>query len=300
MKKIKFLFVALLGLAAASCSNDATTGPTGTLSIKLTDAPMHYDQFMSASITIDKMEMGNSADPNSFVMISDKSMTYNMLELVNGLTSTIVNANIPTGNYNVMRLYISSTSMKLKNGETYTYNMNQNGYTGNGNGMMGAGMMLNETNKSIDITLPNVITMGEGEMHDYLIDLDVEHSFSPEGVNFTGTGMMMSMSGFSFMPVMRFVDMNTTGTIEGTVQGPDGNLANATITLMHNDTVYTTTHSDANGNYSFIGIPDGDYTMTIGLDGYMLSTTGNDVNMGTVTMMQHTAMNINFNMAHTI
>lgn len=57
MKNIKYFFVALLIIVAASCENDNTTSPVGTLSLKLTDAPMHYDQFMSASVTIDKLKL---------------------------------------------------------------------------------------------------------------------------------------------------------------------------------------------------------------------------------------------------
>ncbi len=70
MKKIKYFFVAILIIVAASCANDNTTGPVGTLSLKLTDAPMHYSQFMSASITIDKIEIGNSGHANSFITLT--------------------------------------------------------------------------------------------------------------------------------------------------------------------------------------------------------------------------------------
>ena len=77
MKNIKYFFVALFIIVAASCANDNTTEPVGTLSLKLTDAPMHYSQFMSASITIDKIEIGNSAHANSFITLTDTPMKYN-------------------------------------------------------------------------------------------------------------------------------------------------------------------------------------------------------------------------------
>jgi len=208
----------------------------------------------------------------------------------------MANTEIPVGNYDLIRLYISSTEMVLKNGDSFTYNMNQNGYSGNG--IMQNGMLLNSNNKSVDITLNNPLTISEGGMSEFLLDMDVDQSFMLEGVNFTGTGAnrMMSMSGFTFMPTMRFVDLLNTGTINGTVQNATDNLANATISLMQNGSVYTTTHSDAQGNYAFIGIPDGDYTMTIELDAYMLDTTGNELNMNVVTMTQHGTMSINFKM----
>jgi len=69
MKTIKYLFIALLAIVTVSCAKDNSVGPVGTLSLKLSDAPMHYNQFMSASVTIDKIEIGNSANANSFVMV---------------------------------------------------------------------------------------------------------------------------------------------------------------------------------------------------------------------------------------
>lgn len=295
MKKMKYFFATLLLMVLASCSNDIAE-PKGTLKVKLSDAPMHYNQFMSASITIDKIEIGNHTNVNSMINIMNTPMTYNLLELINGITETMSNAEIPSGNYDLMRLYVSSTEMVTKNGDTYTYNMNQDGYSGNG--MMQDGMMLNSNNKSIDITLNNALTISEGSMSEFLLDVDVNESFMLEGVNFTGSGpnMMMSMTGFTFMPTMRLVDLSTSGTIHGNVQDNVGNLPNATISLMHNGTLYTTTHSDENGNYTFIGIPQGMYEIEVELDGYMVNPVGNEESMGEFNMMSNDSISINFNM----
>ena len=292
MKKMKYFFVALLIIAAASCTNDNTTEPVGTLSLKLTDAPMHYSQFMSASVTIDKIEIGNSHDTNSFITLTATPMKYNLLELVNGITSTMATVEIPVGDYDLLRLYISSTEMKMVNGDSFTYNMNQDGYSGSD--MMQNGMMLNNQNRSIDIQLDHLLTISNGSMSEFLLDMDVDQSFMLEGVNFDN--MMMSMTGFTFMPTMRFVDMSTSGTINGAVQDANGNLPNATISLMHNGTLYTTTHSDKNGHYAFIGIPEGMYTVEAELDGYMMNPIGNEQNMGELSMMPKGTLIINFNM----
>lgn len=293
MKTMKYFFVALLVIVAASCENDTTTGPVGTLSVKLSDAPMHYDQFMSASVTIDKVEIGNSQHANSFMTLTDNPMKYNLLELVNGMTSTMANAEIPAGDYDLMRLYISSTEMKMLNGESFTYNMNQNGYSGNG--MMQNGMMLNNQNKSIDIQLNHSLTISDGSMSEFLLDIDVDQSFTLEDVTYDNN-MMMNMSGFTFMPTMRFVDMATSGTISGTVQDVDGNLPNATVSLMQNGILYTSTHSNANGNYALIGIPEGAYTIKTELDGYIMNPIGNEQNMGELNMMSKATLNVDFNM----
>ena len=293
MKTIKYFFVTLLLIAVASCANDNTPTPVGTLSLKLTDAPMHYTQFMSASVTIDKIEIGNSAHTDSFMTLTDTPTKYNLLKLVNGMTSTMANVEIPAGDYDLMRLYISSTEMKMLDGETFSYNMDQDGYSGSG--MMQNGMMLNNQNRSIDIQLDHLLTISNGSMSEFLLDMDVDQSFSLEGVNFDNN-MMMSMTGFSFMPTKRFVDMANAGTIEGTVQDTNGNLPNATISLMHNGVVYTSTHANANGDYALIGIPEGAYTVTAELDGYSMNPVGNEQNIGTMNMMANATLSIDFNM----
>jgi len=293
MKNIKYFLIATIGIFAISCSNDNTAGTTGTISLKLTDAPMHYDQFTSASVTIDKVEIGNSQNANSFMTLTTTPMTYNLLELVNGMTSDMANAEIPTGNYDLMRLYISSTEMNMLNSDSFTYNMNQEGYSGSG--MMQNGMMLNNQNRSIDIPLNHPLTISEGSMSEFLLDIDVDQSFILEGVNYNNN-MMMNMSGFTFKPTMRFVDMATSGTINGTVQDAHGNLPNATVSLMQNGELYTSTHSNANGNYALIGIPEGAYTIKIELDGYIMNPVGNEQNMGEMNMMSEATLNVDFNM----
>ncbi|NDP27251.1 MAG: DUF4382 domain-containing protein [Flavobacterium sp.] len=293
MKTLKYFFVALLIIVAASCEDDTTNGPVGTLSLKLTDAPMHYDQFTSASVTIDKVEIGNSQNANSFMTLTTTPMSYNLLELVNGMTSTIANAEIPTGDYDLMRLYISSTEMKMLNSDSFTYNMNQDGYSGSG--MMQNGMMLNNQNRSIDIQLNHPLTISDGSRSEFLLDIDVDQSFMLEGVNYDNN-MMMNMSGFTFTPTMRFVDMATSGTISGTVQDTHGNLPNATVSLMQNDKLYTSTHSNANGNYALIGIPEGAYTIKTELDGYIMNPIGNEQNMEEMNMMSGATLSVDFNM----
>jgi hypothetical protein len=298
MKKLKYFFVALLLIAVASCTNDDTTTQTrdgGMLSLKLTDAPIHYDQFMSASVTIDKIEIGNSNDANSFMTLTDTPMNYNLLELVNGITENMTNApiEIPAGDYDLMRLYISSTEMVMTNGDSFSYNMDQDGYSGSG--MMQNGMMLNNENRSIDIQLDHFMTISNGSMSEFLLDMDVDQSFELEGITYDNN-MMMSMTGFTFMPTMRFVDMANAGTIEGTVQDTLENLPNATISLMQNGALYTTTHSDENGNYALIGIPEGDYTIMAELDGYSMDPVGNEENTGTMNMMASATLGVNFYM----
>jgi len=118
-------------------------------------------------------------------------------------------------------------------------------------------------------------------------------SFDNNGM---GGAMQMHMTGFTFNPTMRFVDMNQAGTILGTVHSDQGDLGDVTITMMLANDDYTTTHTDADGHYKFIGIPKGVYTMHAEADGFTMSTTGNENNMGDIEMMDKSDLTIDFNM----
>jgi len=299
MKTLKTIFILLILTTIASCSDDNETNnnnmATGNLTVKLSDAPMHYNQFSQANVTIDHMDIRNSSNGNSFTMLTNNPMSSNLLELVNGNTATIANMDLPEGNYDMMRLYISSTEMVMNDGNSYSYNVAQQGFTSGG--MMGSGMMGN-SDGGIDIALEHPMTISNGSQHQYLLDIDVNNSFVLEDAVYTGmgSGMMMTMSGFTFTPMMRFVDMETAGTIQGTVQGDQGDLAHVTISLMQAGNVYTSTHTDGNGHYALIGIPEGSYTIKAEYDGYMMSSTGNEGNMGTLEMMSGTTLPVDFNM----
>ncbi|CAM4119138.1 DUF4382 domain-containing protein [Gillisia limnaea] len=297
MKTLKTIFILLILITIASCSdnNETDTRATGNLTVKLSDAPMHYNQFSQANVTIDHMDIRNSSNGNSFTMLTKNPMHSNLLDLVNGNTETIANMDLPEGNYDLMRLYISSTEMVMNGGESYTYNVAQHGYAGGG--MMGNGMRLN-SDGGIDIALEHPLTISNGSHHQYLLDIDVNNSFVLEDAEYTGmgSGMMMTMSGFTFSPMMRFVDMETAGTIQGVVHGDQGELAHATISLMLDGNVYTSTHTNGNGHYALIGIPEDSYTIMAEYDGYMMSSSGNEGNKGALEMVSGTILPVDFNM----
>jgi hypothetical protein len=297
MKNLKTIFILLILITVTSCSDDngTNTSATGNLTVKLSDAPMHHNQFSEANVTIDHMDIRNSSNGNSFTMLTNNPMHSNLLDLVNGNTATIANMDLPEGSYDLMRLYISSTEMVMNDGTSFSYDVAQDGYAGGG--MMGNGMMANNDN-GIDIALEHPLTISNGSHHEYLLDVDVNNSFDLEDAVYSGMGpgMMMTMSGFTFTPMMRFVDMETAGTIKGTVHGEQGDMAHVTISLMQGGNVYTSTHTDANGHYALIGIPEDSYTIMAEYEGYMMSSTGNDGNTGTMEMMSGMTLPVDFNM----
>jgi len=308
MKKLMYVLLTMILFLSISCSNSSSitnpiTGAKGNITVKLTDAPMQYNQFVAINITIDSIEVGNAADPSSFITIMNQTTTYNLLDLVNGVTDTLANIDIPEGKYDTLRLYIASTEIVLKDGTSFTHDVGQSFSIGLG-GMMDGSMQFNNKSSSIDITLDNPMDITAGTNNEFLMDLDVDHSFLLDGITFDTTGMggigsLMHLTGFSFNPTLRFVDLNQAGTISGTVHSGQDNLANVTITLKQGNKVYTTTHTDANGQYQFIGIPKGNYEIEAEVEGYTMSSAGNEANMGDIQMTNKAKLTIDFNMTAT-
>lgn len=298
MKNSNYFFAIIIIVTAISCSvENIKEDISGSLTIKLTDAPMPYDQFMEAAITIDRIEIGNSTTANSFIVITDAPMTYNMLELVNGITTTMANADIPEGNYDMIRLYISATKMVMNNGNSYFRNVDDDDFM-QGNGHMQNSMTINNNTGSLDIRLDHFLDITNGSHDEFLLDIDVDRSFMLEGVDFvdTGNGMMMNMTGFRFNPTMRFVDMAFSGSVSGTIHMDNQGLPNATISLMQGSNVYTSTHTDGNGHYTFIGIPSGMYTINVIVEGYEMNSNENQENMEEFEMMSGLFLNMDFSM----
>ena len=73
--------------------------------------------------------------------------------------------------------------------------------------------------------------------------------------------------------VANFTSSPPTYSLSGTISGAGG--ANATVTL--NGVFAATATADASGNYSFSGLPDGSYFVSVGNPGYVFTPASQDV-----------------------
>jgi len=90
-------------------------GQTGTLVVRLTDAPGAYD---AVNISVDSVRVHiESADSlNGWYTISRAPAQYNLLEYTNGRDTVIAEASIPAGYYSQIRLHIGGGSHIVKDG----------------------------------------------------------------------------------------------------------------------------------------------------------------------------------------
>lgn len=106
------------GGGAGSTTNDSAA--TGTVKVLLTDAPGDYE---SVFVTVDKILVHkagnddvNSTDNNEsnvtntsgWISIAQPQKTYDLLDLTNGVTTDLGEANISTGKYTQVRLVLGN------------------------------------------------------------------------------------------------------------------------------------------------------------------------------------------------
>lgn len=244
MKKFVIFTLSLFLLVVfAGCDKSSEERGTGTLSVKVTDAPFPIDMVESATVTITKVELRKAgdgiSDGNPFIVIFEDTITFNLLELRNGVVDDLLEIEIPEGKYNLMRLYVEEASLKVKDGETYKVKVPSGQQTG------------------IKIFVKPDFYVTGGLTTELLLDFDLSRSFvvrgnfeSPHGIN-----------GFIFKPVIRAVNNSTAGRITGMVTDTNKVKIKSASVWVKQDTIVATTLTDTLGHYALIGLPAGKYAI---------------------------------------
>ena len=139
MKVLRILLVSIFTFALlAACSSDEQNNgdTTGRLLVRLTDAPFPHDLVAEANVIISKIDarlkseaMSMESDSTSmesdstsmdeeesgspFILLMEEEVEVNLLELTNGLTTTLVDAEIPAGSYDLVRVYVTGVNVIL-------------------------------------------------------------------------------------------------------------------------------------------------------------------------------------------
>ena len=270
MKKITSMIISLLligGLVTCEMATqqEESDGETGMLSVLLTDAPFPIDMVSAAEVSIDSVVIrhtGESEEGPPFITLSTESETYNLLTLQNGVTATLAELEVPTGEYDLVRLYVEKASITLKNGSSYDVFVPSGKQTG------------------IKLFIDPPISVQSDLTAELLLDLDVSKSFILRGNLHTPAGI----NGFNFKPVIRATNLSTAGRITGTVMDSTRSpVTDTTQVWAAQDTVVSNTFTDSTGAYTLIGLPEGMYTVGAIIHDDTVSISGVEVNAGNAT-----------------
>ncbi|MBD3225580.1 MAG: DUF4382 domain-containing protein [Caldithrix sp.] len=227
----------------AGCSDNGTDTLTdkGTLMVKLTDAPFPIEQVDQAHIGIFKIEIRQTdeQDGNPFRTVWAGDTTLNFMELRNGITAYLPPVELPVGSFDMVRIYVDSAVITLKDGSIFDMKVPSGAQTG------------------IKVFIKPAIEVAGGLTAELLLDFDMNKSFVVQGNPHTPAGI----KGFIFKPVIRAVNQSAAGRFEGLVSDTaDAPLANAMV-WAEQDSVVATAFTDSSGYYALVGMPIGTYDL---------------------------------------
>lgn len=252
------LTVALLFWGCQSSIDSGAEG-SGTLLVKLHDAPVDYDE---VNISIERVEVNNTESAEEgWVTISEPNEVYNILDLVNGEFEILANAELEAGTYRQIRLILNNENTVVIDGETNDLFVPSGIQTG---------VKLN-----IDAEIK------EGIEYTLLLDFDANRSIVKQG----------ETSQYSLQPVIRATNEAITGNVSGTIMQAEARAA--VFAISGSDTLSTTYADLESGEFMLVGLSEGSYTVSVearedGFESALFNdvevTLGDNHNMGDVEL----------------
>ncbi|HMB98298.1 MAG TPA: DUF4382 domain-containing protein [Balneolaceae bacterium] len=224
-------FAALLLIVfTVGCSTNSDSG-TGTLEVKLHDAPVAFDE---VNIFVERIEINKEDSEEGWIVVSEPNQSYNILELVNGEFEVLGITDLETGFYQQFRLIVSRDNNSVViDGETHDLFIPSGAQTG---------VKLN-INAEIEEDIRYVL----------LLDFDAKRSVVEAG--------QAAPLSFLLKPVIRATNEAITGNISGTVTPVDAQPA--VYAIVGNDTLSTTFADEVTGEFKLIGLEEGTYTVSV-------------------------------------
>ncbi len=245
---------ALIALAGATalpgCGDDEAA--TGTLTLELGDAPYPYEAIASAEVTV----VGADAHlPGGFVDLGVDTMRLDLLQLRNGVTQSLAEAELPTGSINEIRLRVEDPLVTLVGGEEFALQVPSGSSSG------------------LKIFPDPDIEVAADETTRVYLDFDVSESFKPIPASATTPEEITS---FQFTPTLRVANLGETGAVAGTVfdgmgtpdEADDAPLPGATVTAELMGDVKASTVTEPDGTYRLLGLDPGTYDVRAAALGY--------------------------------
>lgn len=254
-KILAVLALIFAGMAFYGCEEaNETDSTTGKLKILLTDAPFPADLVEEANVVINKIDIrnkNNEPDGYPFITLKEEEMSFNLLELTNGVTAELVDIELEPGSYDLVRLYVSEASILLKDGTEHDLFVPSGAQTG------------------IKIFIDPAVEVAGGLTAELILDFNVSKSFIVQGNPNSPAGI----KGFIFKPVIKATNKATSGRLTGFVSDTSGvALEETEVNVLAADTVYTSSFTDEFGAYTVIGIDAGTYDVAFAKEGFVNDT----------------------------
>ena len=211
----------------SSCSDKSTkTTSQGEIKIYLADKPVDFDA-VNIVVSQVSVHMADQDSASGWIVISDTTQTFDLLELRNGAMVLFANHKLDPAHYTQIRLKVADGCSVVVDGTPYDLEIPSGEQSG--------------------IKINHQFQILPGDVYELLLDFDAEKSIHQKG-----------NGDYQMQPVIRAVSVATSGSISGMVD-PDSINAYAIANL---DTV-AHTRSDTSGYFKLVGLPAGLYSVQI-------------------------------------
>ena len=227
------IFSAAVTLLLAACSQ-----PAGTSDFKLllTDAPA--DEASALIVVFGEVQLLLAEDEAEPVVVSDLGGTFDVLKLRNGETALLGEANIPDGSYSQLRVIVESATITI-DGEDQPVKIPSGAQSG------------------LKINIEPPLEALGGQRSSAILD------FNASRVIETGNGSYQ-------MGPTAIRATSVSSTLSGTLQDADDNpLVGGLVAVTDaSGAAITEAVSGADGIFKIITLTQGEYTVTVSLEGF--------------------------------
>jgi len=257
--------------------SSTTSNGSGELIVVVTDKPFDYDLVASAVVRVDEVRVGDSQDGEFGLetVYSGAPIEFDLLDLTNGVTQTLVRADLAVGTYDQLRLHVVGGRLELVDGDVFSTELGNLQLTSTGTSGL-----------KVDIDPPvEVVSQLSTTL---LLDFDLSKTFHPVPANDP-----LNAAKFQLHPVLHAVNLSQTGEVSGVVRVDDGTgvllpVDMATVYLQplgdpDPDHSLAATATAEDGGYHLIGVPAGTFDVLAVKDALQGTAAGVGVDVGNVS-----------------
>lgn len=174
--------------SAEGCEAIFGTGSDpGEVTVEITDAPV--DEVDTIRVAVSKLEFGEDLDDDEGRTRDVSDTVSNLLDLQHGETQTLLEDELPSGDYEWLRLYLDTDDSEVTEDDGSVFGLDTTTFTDG------------ESTLRVD----QDFTVEEDETLELVLEIELRQS------------LVTDATGYLLRPVMRLMDREETGALEGTV-----------------------------------------------------------------------------------